>query len=221
MEVVDLGRWRFVGIAIIALTLAAIVLLLVGQGPVVAAAAIVGLILGLVAGAVGLFWLRRDLTGRSVSLRNVVYDGTPPDDAFMEHMRASAEVGGMDLGPVEAVRPVVQTVEVRGIRLQLVTIDERTAGATLTFEARGSIGARTPMGMAVVRVTDDLGTRYQAATEGQSGSTFRTRFEVSLAPAPPPSARVLTVTVEGFMEFDPWSRKSIEGPWVFEVPLVH
>jgi hypothetical protein len=36
METVGLGRWRFVGIAIIAFALAAIVLLLVGQGPIVA-----------------------------------------------------------------------------------------------------------------------------------------------------------------------------------------
>ena len=31
----------------------------------------------------------------------------------------------------------------------------------------------------------------------------------------------MTFTVEGFIEFDPWSRKSIDGPRVFELQLVH
>jgi hypothetical protein len=73
--------------------------------------------------------------------------------------------------------------------------------------------------MPIVRVTDDLGTRYQAASQGGSGSTAGMRYETTILPAPPPSARVLTVSVEGFMEFDPWSSRSIEGPWVFEVGL--
>jgi hypothetical protein len=106
------------------------------------------------------------------------------------------------------------------VTLTFIAMEHRPAGATLTFEGRGSIGTHVPTGMPVVRVTDDQGTHYQAASQGGSGSTADMRYETTIRPAPPPIARLLTVSVEGFMEFDPWSSKSIEGPWVFEVPLL-
>jgi hypothetical protein len=111
MDSVDLGRGRLVGIIIIGVTLAAVALLFAGQGPVVAAGALVGLILGLVAGFLGLLWLSRG-DGRSFSFRTMLPGEMPPiDSPFMEQMRESAEVAGTDLGPVESVRSIVQSAE--------------------------------------------------------------------------------------------------------------
>jgi hypothetical protein len=219
MDAVDQGRIRLVGLAIIGLTLVAIALLFAGQGPIVAAGALVGLVLGLVAGLLGLLWMSRG-GGNAISFRTVIPGEMPaPDSPLMEHMRESAEVAGTDLGPVEFVRSIVQTANAAGVTLMLIAMEHRAAGATLTFEGRGSIGTHVPTGMPIVRVTDDHGTIYQSASQGGSGSTADMRYETTILPAPPPSARVLTVSVEGFMEFDPWSPKSIEGPWVFEVAL--
>jgi hypothetical protein len=215
MDMVDLGRGRVVGIVIIAVTLAAIALLFAGQGPVVAAAALVGLIVGSVAGVVGLLWLR----GGERSFAFVTPGLSPePDEAFMEQMREGAEVMTMELGPVDAVRPVLATAETRGISIQLLSIEYRAAGATVNFEGRGSIGVNAPSGMPVFKVTDDVGTRYRVASDGQGGGNLWTRYQATFAPAPPADAGRLTITIERFIEFDPWRRRSTEGPWEFEVP---
>ena len=219
MEGVDLGRGRLVGVAVLGVTLAAIALLFAGQGPVVAAGALVGLILGLVAGVVGLLWISRH-GGRHFTFGTVLPGDMPPmDSPFMELMRESAEVMGTDLGPVESVRPIIQTAAARGLTLTLIAMELRAAGATFMIEARGDIGTRASSGMPAVRFSDDQGTHFRAASQGGSGSNSAMRYEVTIIPAPPPTARTLTVSVDGFMEFDPWSSKSIEGPWVFEVPL--
>ena len=219
MDFVELRRARMVGITILAIAVAAIALLFAGQGPVVAAGAVVGVILGAVAGMFSLLWLRGG-AGRSISFdTQPLYADVAPDEALIAQMRDTSEVMGMDLGPVEAVRPVVFTAESGGMALQLIAIERRTAGATLRFEGRGSVGVHAPMGMPVMSVTDDIGTAYRVASEGMGGGHLRIRFDATMAPPPAAGARQLTVNVQRFLDFDPRSRKSSEGPWVFEVPL--
>jgi hypothetical protein len=130
-----------------------------------------------------------------------------------------ADVSGVDLGVIRAVRQVLSTAEANGLSVQLVSMEERVGGLLLIADVRAAPGVRMPMGIAVVSVTDDRATRYQAGSQGQSGSPSSMRFEVAIVPIPPPQATRLEITVERFLDPFPGRERSTTGPWTLEVVL--
>ena len=211
---------RIFGFVFLVAVAGAVVLLLVGYGVPVGLGAVAGLILGFVAGMLGVLWALRG-AGRSVSFAGMGWssDSTPPAESLMAEMSELTEVQQIDLGGIRAVRPVLQTVEVGGLTIQLVSVEEREAGMTLDLDVRVGVGARPPAHMAKVAVTDDLGTAYRASAMSQGGSPSHMRFGVSVIPALPPTATRLDVRVERFV--DPFDRGATDetGPWAFTIPL--
>jgi hypothetical protein len=200
----------------------AVVLLLVGYGVPVGLGAVAGLILGFVAGMLGVLWALRG-AGRSVSFAGMEWssDSVPPTESLLAEMNELTEVQQIDLGGIQAVRPALQTVEAGGLTIQLVSVEEREAGMTLDLDVRVGVGARPPAHMAKVTVTDDLGTGYRASAMSQGGSPSHMRFGVSVIPALPPAATRLEVRVERFV--DPFERRAADqaGPWTFSIDLGH
>ena len=201
--------------------LLAIALLIAGQGVAVGVGALVGLILGAAGGLAFVFWLSRNdpsSSSRSSFTVGRSSDGQPSEE-FLRDMEGMAELGGVDLGPIRVVRQVLATAEASGLTVQLVSMEERVGGVALTMDVRAGPGVRPPMGLAVISVADDHGTRYQAGSQGLSGSGMSMRFEVAIVPPPPPEATRLEVSVERFL--DPFGGRDspMTGPWVFEVPL--
>ena len=191
---------RVVGVAGALIVLVAVALLIAGQGVAVGVGALVGLILGAAGGLAFVVWLTRHDPSSSASLFRVSRssDGQPSEE-WMRELQETVELGGIDLGPIRAVRQVLATAEASGLTVQLVSVEERVGGLALTLDVRASPGVRTPMGMAVTSVADDRGTRYQTGSQGQSGSSTAMRFEIAVVPLPPREATRLAVTVERFL----------------------
>ena len=211
-------RGRVLGLALLTITLVAIALLIVGYGVAVGLGVLVGLLLGLLVGFSSTLWLGSGF-GRSISFGSGEWssDGPPPE-AILE-MQEMSEVMGVDLGPIHSVRPVLVTVSSGGLTLQLASIEHHEGGLIMTMEARPAAGGMAPMGMAHVKVTDDLGTGYRASAQGQGGSPSQIRIEIVAIPVPPPTATRLVITVERFI--DPFGGRNPlpSGPWSFDVPL--
>jgi len=211
---------RVLGIVAALIVLLAVALLIAGQGVAVGVGALVGLILGAAGGLAFVFWLtRHDSNPSSVSFRVGRSSDSQPSEAWLREMQETAELGGVDLGPIRAVRQVLETAEAGGLTVELVSMEERVGGLALTMDVRAGPGVRPPTGMAVVSVADDRGTRYLAGSQGQSGSPTSMRFEVAIVPTPPPEATRLEVTVERFLDPFGGRERPMSGPWVFEVPL--
>jgi hypothetical protein len=209
---------RIVLVGGLLVVIVAIALLMAGQGVAVGAGALVGLILGGVGGlAMALWAARRDESSTSFAILRSASDGQLNEE-FLRELHEVSELVGVDLGPVRAVRQVLVTAEASGLTVHLVSMEHREGGLALNLEVRSSPGVRVPMGMAVVSASDDIGTIYQAGSQGQGGSSNGTRFEGVVVPPPPSDATRLTVTIERFL--DPFGRgSSMTGPWTFEVPL--
>jgi hypothetical protein len=211
-------RGRVLGLALLTITLVATALLIAGYGVAVGLGALVGLLLGVLVGFVSMLWLGRGF-GRSVSFGSGEWssDGPPPE-AILE-MHEMSEVMGIDVGPIHSVRPVLVTVSSGGLTLQLASIEHHEGGLIMTLEARPAAGVVAPMGMAHVKVTDDVGTGYRASAQGQGGSPSQIRMEIVAIPVPPPTATRLGITVERFV--DPFGSQDRlpSGPWTFDVPF--
>jgi hypothetical protein len=213
---------RLFGFVFLAVVVGAVGLLIAGYGVPVGLGALAGLILGAVAGMLSALWLMRGF-GRSVSFGG--YDWSSEDTALrpsaedMAAMHELAELSGIDLGPIRSIRPVLQTVEAGGRSVQLVAIEEHEAGLSMVFEVRTGPGVRPPGSMARVSLTDDAGTAYRAAGQGQGGWPGRMRYEVTATPALPPTATRLDVRVERFVDHFRRPAADDAGPWVFSVPL--
>lgn len=211
-------RGRLIGMALLAITLVAIALLVAGYGVAVGLGALVGLILGLIVGLFSMRWLGRDFN-RSISFGSGEWssDGPPPE--ALREMQELTEVIGVDVGPISSVRPVLATVSSGGLTLQLASIEHHEGGLIMTMEARPAAGVMAPMGMAHVKVTDDVGTGYRASAQGQGGSPGQIRLEIVAIPVPPPTATRLGISVERFV--DPFGSQDRlpHGPWTFDVSL--
>ena len=211
---------RIFGFVFLLAVAGAVVLLIAGLGVPVGVGALVGLILGFVAGMLGVLWALRG-PGRSVSFAGMDWssDSTPPAESVLAEMNELTAVQQIDLGGIRAVRPALQTVEAGGLTVQLVALEEREAGMTLDLDVRVGVGARPPAHMARVAVTDDLGTAYRASAMSQGGSPSHMRFGVSVIPALPPTATRLDVRVEQFV--DPFQGHTADqaGPWAFSIDL--
>ena len=211
---------RIFGFVFLLAVAGAVVLLIAGLGVPVGVGALVGLILGFVAGMLGVLWALRG-PGRSVSFASMAWssDSTPPAESVLAEMNELTAVQQIDLGGIRAVRPALQTVEAGGLTVQLVALEDREAGMTLDLDVRVGVGARPPAHMARVAVTDDLGTAYRASAMSQGGSPSHMRFGVSVIPALPAAATRLDIRVERFV--DPFQGHAAEqaGPWSFSIDL--
>jgi hypothetical protein len=210
---------RIFGFVFLLAVAGAVVLLIAGLGVPVGVGALVGLILGFVAGMLGFIWALRG--GGSTNATTYWFSAKPsgPTEDQSAEMHELMEVQQIDLGAIRAVHPALRTVEANGLTVQLVSIEEREAGMTVDLDVRVGVGARPPAPMARVEVTDDLGTAYRASAMSQAGSPSRMRFGVSVIPALPPTATRLDLRIERFV--DPFERRAADqaGPWAFSITL--
>lgn len=212
---------RLPALVLLVLVVVAAALLVAGWGVAVGVGVFVGLVLGLVNILAAMAIAQRTGGSASFSWLRAGPNPTEPDHAMLErHGRDSMRVVGIDAGNLRRVIAVSASVEAGGVRLELIAVELREDGglATLVAHTRPPIG---PAGQFMeVRVSDDAETAYVAAGQGIGGSgPTTTRHELRFAPAPPETARVLTLRVERFV--DPFSSGAtpIEGPWTFEIPL--
>lgn len=216
----DTRTGRIFGFVFLLAVAGAVVLLIAGLGVPVGIGALVGLILGFVAGMLGFLWALRG-AGRTVNVAGVAWTTKTPQPAedVLAEVRELTDVQQIDLGPIRAVRPALQTVEVGGLTLQVVALEEREAGLSLDLDVRVGVGARPPGHMARVAVTDDVGTAYRASAMNQGGSAGHLRYEVAIVPTHPANASRLDVRVERFV--DPFDRATADqaGPWAFSIDL--
>jgi hypothetical protein len=187
-------RRQLPGLIFLGIVVVAIVAMLAGFGVPVGIGALVGLILGLMAGAIGALWLARG-PGRSIQLGSyswASYD-TPqtPSVELVAESRELLDILGVDLGPIDSILPVLSTVEADGLTIQLLAIEMHEAGACIGFDVHTRPGSLPPPPMVNVSVTDDVGTRYRALGQGQGGGPGRMRYEVTFIPAVPKASRHL------------------------------
>ena len=211
---------RIFGFVFLVAVAGAVVLLIAGLGVPVGVGALVGLILGFVAGMLGIIWALRG-AGRSVNVAGfgLVTRSPQPSEDQLAEMRELSEVQEVDLGSIRAVRPALQTMVVDGLTVQIVALEEREAGMTLDLDIRVGVGARRPGYAAMVSASDDIGTSYRAAAMNQGGSASHLRYEVAIIPAHPANATRLDIRVDRFV--DPFERQSADqvGPWAFSIDL--
>jgi hypothetical protein len=219
MNEIRYGPGRLIGVVILAVFVVGIGLLIAGYGVAVGLGALVGLVLGFVAGSVGSLWLARG-PGRSVSFGGREWSSysTGPDPEQIGEMRDLAEISGVSLGAVRSVTPVLSTAEAAGLVVQLVTVEHHEGGLTMILEVRPRPGTVSPGSIARVRVSDELGTRYRALAMSQGGSAGEIRYTLTVIPAPPAEATRIDVVIERFMDAFPGrSLDGTAGPWSFSV----
>jgi hypothetical protein len=217
-------RARLWGLVFLAVLGGTVALLIAGYGVAVGVGALGGLILGSVAGALGVMWLGRG-SGRSVTFGNLAWSSEHalssegPSAELMAELRELSEISSVDLGAIQTVTPVLVTAEAGGLSVQLVTIEQREAGLAMTVEVRTGPGAFPPASMARVSVADDVATPYRASAQGQGGSAGVVRYVVSVIPASPRSATRLDIRIERFVDPFPGGGRATVGPWAFSVAL--
>jgi hypothetical protein len=101
----------------------------------------------------------------------------------------------------------------------LVSVEIHEAGLAMTFDVASHLGTLPPASMARLTVSDDAGTTYRAAAQGQGGLPGRMRYAVSAIPTPPAAATAVDVRIERFFGPFPSGRSSAVGPWSFSIPL--
>ena len=140
-------RARLSALIFLAVVGGTVVLLIAGYGVAVGVGALVGLVLGFLAGALGVMWLGRG-SGRSVSFANLDWSSEDQSDRpaaeLMAEMQELTAVMTIDLGAVQSVTPVLVTVEAGGLSVELVSIEQREAGLTLSVDVRTHPGAFPP-----------------------------------------------------------------------------
>ena len=214
-------RWdRLAGLLFLALVVAAVGLLIAGYGIAVGVGALVGLALGFLAGALGALWLGRG-SGRSITFGGMEWSsesGRPTAELIAE-MQELGEISSIDIGPIQAVIPVLGSAESGGLNVQLVSVEIHEAGLAMTFDVASHLGTLPPASMARLVVSDDAGTTYRASAQGQGGLPGRMRYAVTAVPTPPTAATALQVRIERFFDPFPGGRSSAVGPWSFTIPL--
>jgi hypothetical protein len=154
-------------------------------------------------------------------------DEPPIEELERLHEAASSrfELGKSRLGRVVGIG---LAEEVEGVLVELIALEIREAGAILHWRSQANkIG---PLGMALVEVSDDLGTSYEVFPGSWGGGDSEMRGETNITPPPPPGARVLTVNIpsfglEGFGATATMpgllgmGMATATGPWHFEVAL--
>lgn len=214
-------RARLWGIVFLAVIGGAVALLIAGYGVAVGLGALVGLILGFAAGALGLMWLARG-SGRSVVVGGMNWSSDGPSEehvAELHELSEMSEMSSIDLGAILSVRPVLVTTEAGGLSVQLVAIEQHEAGLAMTLAVRLAPGSVRPSSMARVSVSDDAGTSYRASAQAEGGSAGLIRYLVAAIPACPGSATRLNIEIERFFDPFPEYGRATVGPWAFSVTL--
>jgi hypothetical protein len=212
---------RVSALVLLVLVVVAGALLVAGWGVAVGVGVFVGLVLGFAAILAAMAIAQRAGGSASFSWLRADSNPTEPDHALLErHGRDSMRVAGVDSGELRRVIAVGASVEAGGVRLELIAVELRTDGGLATLVAH----TRPPIGQAghfvEARVSDDAETSYVAAGQGMGGPTpTTTRHEVRFAPGPPDTAKVLTLSIDRFLDPYPGGATPIEGPWTFEVRL--
>jgi hypothetical protein len=218
MDRVGRGWNRVFSVVVIALVLGTVALLVAGYGVAVGLGALAGLIIGSVAGSLGLLWLARG-PGRSITFGTMDWSSDRPSVELMSEMHDLAEVGSIDIGRARSVRPVLERTTVGGLEVEFVAVEWHEGGLLLTFEVRSAPGIPLPTGMVRMAVSDDAGTAYRAGGNGQGGWPGRMRYEATAVPLPPAAATRLAVAIERFLDPFPGGRATATGPWEFAVDL--
>lgn len=214
-------RSRLPALVLLVLVVVVAALLVAGWGIAVGIGVFVGLVLGLTAILASMVMARRAGGSAGFSWLSAVPGQTEPDHAMLRrHGRDSMRVAGIDAGELRRVIAVGASVEAGGVRLELIAIELREDGGLATVVAR----TRPPIGPAghflEVLVSDDAETAYVAAGQGTGGSDpTTTRHEVRFAPAPPPTAMLLKLSIDRLVDPFPRGGTPIEGPWAFEIRL--
>lgn len=212
---------RIPALVLLVLVVAAAGLLVAGWGVAVGVGVFIGLVLGFVAILAAMAIAQRTGGSASFSSLSLAPNQLEPDRALLDrHGHDSMRVAGIDEGDLRRVIAVGASVEAGGVRLELTSVELRTDGglATLVAHTRPPVGLAGPF--VEVRVSDDTGTTYVAVGQGMGGpGPSATRHGVRFAPAPPSSAKVLTLSIDRFV--DPFSGGAtpIDGPWTFEISL--
>jgi hypothetical protein len=207
---------------LLGLVLLAAALLIAGYGLPVGVGVIAGLLLGL---AVFLAFLAMNPRSRSYRGFGTWSGGAgstvePAMAPLERHVRDSMRVIGVDDGALRRVIALGAVFESGGVRVELIALEIREDGcvATLVAHTRPPVGS---VGHFIdVTVSDDGGMTYVASGQGAGGSGPGTsRHEIRFAPAPPETARTLTLRIEAFT--DPFPGRAVEqrGPWEFRVEL--
>jgi hypothetical protein len=220
METVRRPWDRLVGLLFLTLVVVAVGLLIAGYGVAVGAGALIGLVLGFLAGTVGALWLWRG-SGRSITLGGMEWssESGQPTAELMAEMRELGEISSVDIGPIRSILPVLASADAGGLDVQLLTVELHEAGSSMTFDVASRPGTLPPASMARVSVSDDRGTPYRASAQVQGGLPGRMRYAVTAIPTPPATATVLQVRIERFLDPFAGGRSSAVGPWAFSIPL--
>jgi hypothetical protein len=213
MEIAGGFRARAFGFVLLAVILATVVLLIAGYGVAVRLGALVGLILGTIAGVASSLWLVHGPGGSWLS------SASQPSADAMAVMQELGEMAELDLGAVLAIQPVLETVAVAGLTVELLAIEHHVAGLALSLDVRPATGALPPPWFARVTVRDDVGTAYRASGQGSGGSPGSRRYDVRVLPAPPATAARLEISVDRFLDPMGGGRHTPAGPWAFSVPI--
>lgn len=211
---------RVPAFVLLGLALVATALLIAGYGVPVGIGVITGLLLG-AAVILAFLGLSSRSRGGAVTWLSRDESANQPDHGLIErHSRNSMRVAGVDAGALRRVIAVCSSMEAGGARVELVALEIREDGAIATIVAH----TRPPVGyvghFVEVAVSDDAGTAYVVSGQGAGGSSPGTsRHEIRFAPAPPESARMLTLRIEAFVDPFPGRAVQLRGPWEFRVAL--
>lgn len=220
METIGRGRDRLIGLLFLVFVIVAVGLLIAGYGVAVGVGALAGLVLGFVAGTLGVLWLGRG-SGRSITLGGMEWSSESgrPTAELMAEMQELGEISSVDIGPIRSVLPVLARADAGGLDVELVTVEVHEAGLAMTLDVASRPGTLPPASMARVSVSDDAGTAYRASAQGQGGLPSRMRYAVTAIPAPPPAATRLEITIERFFDPFPGGRQQASGPWRYSIAL--
>jgi hypothetical protein len=124
-----------------------------------------------------------------------------------------------DPSTLREVIPVGQVQSVGGLDIAVLSLERHAAGARLRYMCHAS-DARTRSEMTVLDVlaVDDAGRRYRVAATDSRAEGNRLEGCLAVAPAIPPGARRITVTVGTVWEDGAGTRRT-SGPWVFPIRL--
>jgi hypothetical protein len=145
-------------------------------------------------------------------------DGMSPEDAA----NLIGLAGQVQLSPLVRVVSIGQQAEADGIRVELIALEIREAGAVLYWRAFTTDDRM--LGFAVVEVADDHGREYDVYLGGGSGGERAWSGETNIAPTPTTGVSTLQVTVTGFDSFGSGfpgagQGRTTGGPWAFEIRL--
>jgi len=181
-----------------------------GYGVPVGSGLLVGLVAGFVVGSItaALTW------SQLRSMRFAGVSGSSDDTWLMSEIevRELQDLSERDLGAIDAVQPVVESVTAAGRTIQLLSVEWHRKGLLGIFVLTGSEGA--PSLFAAASAQDDLGTSYRSAGDVRSSMNGAVRIDVTVVPRPPATARTLTIQIERFIDPD---SKPLVGPWTFTV----